>query len=890
MRSARLAPAAALAAACAGAAAWACCGTLALTEEGARAARVGLLPPWWWLIALAAGAVALAWLGRLPSDRARPLFFSLVLVLPWLPVRLPPAALAWTGPASWLVWAAIGGAMCAGGGQSAGRRAWRVPGFDDPPRAPWIAFVCAAIVYGAAAHRLAPLVPGGDEPHYLVIAQSLWRDGDLKIENNHQRGDYLEYFGGALRPDYLKRGKDGQIYSIHLPGVPALVAPALAAGGHRLVMALLVLVSAGATAAAWRAACLVTGSVAAAWFGWAAAALTAPFLLLSFTVYPDGPGAAVVMLAFAALVGLDVRAGRPVAWWLALGALPAALPWFHPRFAVLAGTLGLVFVARALGERNRAAAVGAFAVVPAASALGWFAYYYAIYGQLSPAAAYGHYTQMTLGRVPVGVLGLLADQQFGLLATAPVFSVAIAGLAALARLRRRLALEWLLVVAPYVLVTAAYHMWWGGLASPARFAGATLLLFSLPAAAAWNAARHSASRQTAAIALSVSMALTALIVCAERGAFAFNLRDTAAPWLRWLSQAADAARGAPSLFRGTPWLAFAEAGVWAVALGAAWFAARLAERTWRLRPGSAALTLLGAFALAGGLSLTAAWRLEGVAGLAAAAGQMRALEHAAAGKSGCGVSLDPLVFSSPEAALGRLRLGEARGGLPPGALLQLPGLPAGRYRMWIERPAGSAAADAGLFVGPRAGPPVCAWRIEEAPAGAVSREFELPVGVSSLALRWIGEPQAPVRAAWLQPAGRAGGDRLPRGMRASAAARYGRAAVFAIGRAFLEPEGLWTGGDTTAELVVQSASGEDHSDFTMGAGPVDTSVEVTAGPFAWRGTLAPGERRGLRLPTGAGGAVLVRIRTTPGFRPASHDPSSGDVRLLGVRLDPPAQP
>ena len=43
-------------------------------------------------------------------------------------------------------------------------------------------------------------MPGGDEPHYLVITQSLLYDGDLKIENNHQRGDYRAYYGGDLPP------------------------------------------------------------------------------------------------------------------------------------------------------------------------------------------------------------------------------------------------------------------------------------------------------------------------------------------------------------------------------------------------------------------------------------------------------------------------------------------------------------------------------------------------------------------------------------------------------------------------------------------------------------------------------------------------------------------
>ena len=59
------------------------------------------------------------------------------------------------------------------------------------------------------------LFPSGDEPHYLVISQSLWRDGDLKIENNHQRGDYREYYEPDLEPHYLTRGTDEEIYSIH---------------------------------------------------------------------------------------------------------------------------------------------------------------------------------------------------------------------------------------------------------------------------------------------------------------------------------------------------------------------------------------------------------------------------------------------------------------------------------------------------------------------------------------------------------------------------------------------------------------------------------------------------------------------------------------------------
>ncbi len=714
MRTARLTPLSALAAACAGAAAWLTLGTLTVTEGGARASRVGLLPPAWWLLALIAAAVALAWLTRLSSDRARPLFFSAVFAVPWLPVPLPPAMLAWTGPVSWLVWAAIGSAVLGAGTAPAGRwPRWRAAVLDAR-RAPWVAFACAAIVFGAAAWRLAPLVPGGDEPHYLVIAQSLWRDGDLKIENNHQRGDYLEYYGGSLKPDYLARGRDGQIYSIHLPGLPALVAPVLAAGGYRLVQALLLLLAAGATAVAWRTAFLLTGSAAAAWFGWAGAALTAPFLLLSFTVYPDGPGAVVALLAFAAVVRMDASPRRTAWRWLAVGVLPALLPWFHPRFAVLAAALGLVFAARALRDTRPAAALGAFAAAPAASAAAWFGYYYAIYGRFSPAAAYGHYTQMSAGRMPTGVLGLLVDQQYGLMACAPVFAIGIAGVVPLFRRHRRLAIEWLVIVVPYALVTAMYHMWWGGYSSPARFIGATLLLFSLPMAAAWSAARHAATRSFQAVTLAVSAALAAMLVTVAGGAFAFDARHMVAPWLVWAGQIADLAHGAPGLFRAGPWTALGEAGVWAAALSVAWLAARMAERERRFQPGAAALVLLCALGLAAEASLASVWRIEGVDGVLATTGQLRAVDAAARGRAPIGVTFEPPAVTSADAAIARVRLGlEHVNGVPEGTLVWLPSLAAGRYRLWIDSRAGGQPFDAALFVGRRAGP-IESWRIRAA--------------------------------------------------------------------------------------------------------------------------------------------------------------------------------
>ena len=74
--------------------------------------------------------------------------------------------------------------------------------------------------------------------------QSLWRDHDLKIENNHTREDYAEYYRASLDPDYRTRGVDGQIYSVHPIGLPFLGAPVYGLAGYRGVVWFLVLMAA----------------------------------------------------------------------------------------------------------------------------------------------------------------------------------------------------------------------------------------------------------------------------------------------------------------------------------------------------------------------------------------------------------------------------------------------------------------------------------------------------------------------------------------------------------------------------------------------------------------------------------------------------------------------
>ena len=208
-----------------------------------------------------------------------------------MPLRVPDVFLAWAGHAILFVWCAVvlGLIAIVVSGPSASRFSW----IRDPRTAPRVAAVLAVAVFlGVWLGQVLP--PNGDEPHYLVIAQSLLLDHDVKVANNYARADYLSYYSGFLGPHLAPPGVDGERYSVHAPGLPAFVAPAFALGGYAAVVVWIAAFAALGTAFVWRAGYLLTRDAGAAWFGWAVVALTVPVVLHGTLVYPD-PMAGVVL-------------------------------------------------------------------------------------------------------------------------------------------------------------------------------------------------------------------------------------------------------------------------------------------------------------------------------------------------------------------------------------------------------------------------------------------------------------------------------------------------------------------------------------------------------------------------------------------------------------------
>ena len=108
---------------------------------------------------------------------------------------------------------------------------------------------------------------------------------------------------------------------------------------------------------------------------------------------------------------------------------------------------------------------------------------------------------------------------------------------------RRLALELLFVIVPYLVTATSYAMWWAGWSAPARFANPAVFLLAIPCAVLSASARHRATRVVAAAALAMTATMSALLVTTDGGRLAYNTRETTALWLDWASSLVPLAKG-----------------------------------------------------------------------------------------------------------------------------------------------------------------------------------------------------------------------------------------------------------------------------------------------------------------------------------------------------------
>jgi hypothetical protein len=869
------------AAVCAAVALWLARGALAVQSAAPGAPRVGILPPWWELALFVLAAASAVFLLRPSRATVTPLFATLLMIAPWAPGVTAPWLLVWTGP---LAAAVLLAAALATVWPWLARQASRVVRGTLVQRPPLLTACLAFLLFGIVAFGARAMVPTGDEPHYLVITQSLLYDGDIKIENNHARRDSASYFPGPLRPDYFVRGRNGAIYSVHAPGLSVLIAPAFLAGGYIATVVFLIVIASVGVGLAWHVAYELTGRAGAASYAAAAVTMATPIAFHTFAVYPDGPGGVLVLTGAWALFRRELSP-RALVWH---GVALAALPWLHTRFAVLAGLIGVFILLRLPRTSEGLRRAAAFLAVPMVSGLAWFAYFWVIYGTPNPEAPYGDFmaSQASWSFVTGGIAGVLFDQQFGSMLYAPVFAIAFAGWVVMLRHRRTLAVELAVLAIPYLVATTHLRMWWGGSSAPARFQVPILWLGAIGAAMAWAAARSRAARASALAALGVSAFSTLALAFVDGGRRAYNSRDGYSLWLDWLSPLGDLPLGLPSFFRwhGQEWVLHLQILFMLAFFAAAFLAVRIVDRLVRPATGTLGLFLLVAYAAAGMGTLRLLWWPNDSTGLRPAISQIDLL-RAAADERRIGLAYSARFPHrvSPDAAVQTMRVESPVrmlvGDEPPA--LVLPGwIPAGTYELQLNV-RGSAPAPYEVRV-MRTDRPVLTGdaRIQASPV------LTVPADLPAIIVRGSGLAASSLRPRHIFTRREKGGER-----RARSARRYGDTVVWYLdGNAFNEPQGFWVRGAADSTVILQPDQRRRPAvRVLVRNGAVPNHVTLALEDGSWREPLelAPGSEREIEVPVSPKlGCAALRVASRDGFRPSEVDRGSADSRFLGVWIEP----
>jgi hypothetical protein len=438
-----------------------------------------------------------AWLARRPGQRSlRPHLVADQFVALTLALVLVGALLGLRGHPSWRFGLGAWYVLFISARTAVLLRAlwvWLAATSPGAPRAGVTVLGAALVPYLLlGAHVTTTISATSDEPYYLLVAHSLVHDGDIDLANNLAERHYRPFYWDRLTAATpgVRATEDGRIYASSFQGMQvALLVPGYWLAGRLGAVATLSLAGALALSLTFRLALRAGASLRAAFLAWLGAAFSVPVLSYVVSPWPEMTGA---LCLPAAAFFLSGEGRRPRALAMA-GLCLAGAVLVKTRLFVAAVPVAIAFVRR-LSWRTLvgvgAALSAGFLVMAAYDSLAQNALVARRLGVLGPLGTLAWLVNWIV-RAPTeyrGHLGLLLDQEFGVLFSAPVFALALAGVVAAGRERRgRLVLllagpfvlAWYLLGAVAIARTTEAPHWNGGFSPPGRFVAVALPLLAV---------------------------------------------------------------------------------------------------------------------------------------------------------------------------------------------------------------------------------------------------------------------------------------------------------------------------------------------------------------------------------------------------------------------------
>ena len=504
------------------------------------------------------------------------------------------------------------------------------PPAADPPALGRLLVAVALLPYALLAPYVATAVStGGDEPVYLLNVESLRADGDLDLGNNVARHDAASFYWGPPPAEPWSRTFPG-FTALLLPGYALVraVLPHYPLAG-RLGAILTITLAAALLARQTYALCRDLGaSRPAAFWTWLLVGLAAPVVVHSTHVYPEVPAALLAVVGARAVLRVP---GGPGPALLAVAVSAVALLLLKDRYAPVALGLLVWALLRWSPRRPRLAGGALITLLVASAATLWANPLPGLFPNLRRLPPWPSWD----AALRAG-LGVLSDQEFGLLYYAPLWALALAGIPLLWRRHRPACLGLLGITAFYLLVLLRYRWvrWFGGWTPSPRFVLACMPLWAPFVAAAFDRFRGRALGILHGACLLWTTLLGFVLVLVP--AWRYDDADGRARLLEVVGArlGLDLARFLPSLVSPTAW-------TWALLLLGAAGGVLVLRCGWRapaaaiprgggdwLAPRSAAVLAAGAALIWIGLAaVVPTWSLEGEALPRSAGGAFQSLDY-----------------------------------------------------------------------------------------------------------------------------------------------------------------------------------------------------------------------------------------------------------------------
>jgi hypothetical protein len=316
----------------------------------------------------------------------------------------------------------------------------------------------------------------GDEPHYLLIAQSLLQDRDFDLANNYTRRDYARYmiWDGKLQPHVVRGAKPGSSYSFHSPGIAVLLLPFYALGTLFKGKAMVFIIRLGMSLFGALFSLQVYLYARSEWqkenlalWLWFLTGFTSPVFFYSIHIYPE------MVVALLSLTVFRLFRFSPSLSWPKLflsSLLLSSFIWFHAlKYITLFAPLFVYCLWIAIKKFKLGWRLVLFISVPAVVFFLYLNFQHALYGSYSlftvsvaqPMTEEGplQFVRNLLFNIPFRyrwetLTGYFFDQRDGLLFYAPLYFFALLGAWEMLKRRRRNFPLLFFLTAPYVLTSA----------------------------------------------------------------------------------------------------------------------------------------------------------------------------------------------------------------------------------------------------------------------------------------------------------------------------------------------------------------------------------------------------------------------------------------------------